>query len=60
MERKAIWNTFNCDPRNMIGESILHGRDSLWRTRVIECVRVGNDTVQHVGLTRPCLPVYVR
>jgi hypothetical protein len=55
----ARWNTFRCDPRNMIGDSIISGRDSLHRNRAIECVRVGNDTVSHVELTRYVAPVWL-
>ena len=57
---KPIWNTFKCDPYNMIGESVLHGRDSLYRTRVVVTARVGRDTVQHVEYDRACLPVMTR
>jgi hypothetical protein len=54
---KPIWNTFSGDPRNMMGESIITGRESLYRNRAIECARVGNDCVSHVTITRYIVPV---
>lgn len=57
---RPLWNTARRDPRDMIGDAVVTGRDSLFRTRVVEVARVGNDTVSHLTLTRPCLPVFTR
>ena len=43
-----VWNTSSCDPRNMIGDSILVGHDSKFRTKQIEACRVGPDTRSYV------------
>ena len=52
-----IWNTFSCDPRNMLGRSVINGRDSLYRDSVIVTARVGNDYVRHVTIDRRIVPV---
>jgi len=57
---KPVWNTFTRDPYNMMGESVMHGRDSLYRNRAIEGCRVGNDYSSYVTVARWICPVYVR
>jgi hypothetical protein len=42
MNNKPIWDWAACDPRNTIGESVVNGRDSLYRTRAVEHCHVGN------------------
>ena len=43
----AVWNTYDCDPRNNIGKQVILS----WKlSRPIEVVRVGNDYVSHVGI----------
>ena len=43
----AVWNRFDHDPRNHIGEQVILS----WKlSRPIEVVRVGNDYVSHVGI----------
>jgi len=54
---KPLWNTRKRDPRNMIGDSVLIGHESLFRTWAILTARVGNDTVSHVTIDRRIIPV---
>ena len=56
---KVLWNTHRRDPRNMIGDSVMLGRDSLYRNRIIQAARVGTDTVRCVTLGRRIVPVYL-
>ena len=53
---EVIWDWAARDPRNHLGDSVVLGRDSLYRTRQVEHARVGNAS-HYYTLTRNIVPV---
>jgi hypothetical protein len=51
-----FWDWTAHDPRNSIGESVVNGQDSLYRTRAVEHCRVGSRS-HFYTLTRNIMPV---